>query len=255
MRILIILSLALLTLAATASAQPAPPAMPVASVQAETLADPSRPVVVELFTAKSCVFCPPADKKFAELAQRQGVIAIACHVDYFRSTDPLAQKFCISRQAWYMDRLRAGPAYTPQYVINGSRDTAGRNADRLEQLIKNGMQQDVQTIRIAPAKANAYEIHLPESFAKTPLKGWMLVVAAFRRPMQTAINAKDSTPIVRAASALQILPLDTYKGAGFQLTVPLTDEQEGFAVLLQRQDTGMIAGAGQFLKTPAQETP
>ena len=41
------------------------------------------PVVLELFTSQGCSSCPPADALFSELAGREGVIALALHVDYW----------------------------------------------------------------------------------------------------------------------------------------------------------------------------
>ena len=38
---------------------------------------------MELFTSQGCSSCPKADAKFAELQERQDVIALAWHVDYW----------------------------------------------------------------------------------------------------------------------------------------------------------------------------
>ena len=40
-------------------------------------------VVVELFTSQGCSSCPPADALFERLSQRDDVIALALHVDYW----------------------------------------------------------------------------------------------------------------------------------------------------------------------------
>ena len=41
------------------------------------------PVVVELYTSQGCSSCPPADAMLHDLADRDDVIALALHVDYW----------------------------------------------------------------------------------------------------------------------------------------------------------------------------
>ena len=53
----------------------------VMALTAPALAD--SPVVVELFTSQGCSSCPPADKMLHALAERDDVIALALHVDYW----------------------------------------------------------------------------------------------------------------------------------------------------------------------------
>jgi hypothetical protein len=39
--------------------------------------------VVELFTSQGCSSCPPADRVFSQFVERDGVITLAWHVDYW----------------------------------------------------------------------------------------------------------------------------------------------------------------------------
>src|SRR5688572_23431370 len=39
--------------------------------------------VVELFTSQGCSSCVPADAYLADLAEREGVLALSYHVDYW----------------------------------------------------------------------------------------------------------------------------------------------------------------------------
>ncbi len=231
--------------------------MPVTKVVKETLEDASPatgPVVVELFTAKSCAFCPQADRMFAALAGQPGVIGVACHVDYLKDTDPLAQDFCIGRQNWYMDRLRAGPNYTPQLVVNGARDAVGYKTDKVTALVRQGRGENIEPVSVQPsgggAAGDVFLVTLPDSAVKNGLAGWQLAVTAFRK---SVADDRGGAEQVRVADNMQILPLDHMKGPAFKLTVPLSDDELGVAVLLQHEATGRIAAAGQFLKEAVKE--
>ncbi len=109
-------------------------AVPVVDVIEETLGDHDGNVVVlELFSSQACVFCPRADRIFADIASQDNVIGLACHVDYFDVRNgSLAQEFCTARQQWYMDHVFNSPLYTPQLVMNGRTDVVGY---RLEQVV------------------------------------------------------------------------------------------------------------------------
>lgn len=93
------------------------------------------PIVAELFTSQSCSSCPPAEKLFSQLAERDDLIVLEWHVDYWDKLvhgragawkDPYSDPAYTKRQRDYNRALRGtGAVYTPQAVINGTRETVG----------------------------------------------------------------------------------------------------------------------------------
>jgi len=82
------------------------------------------PAVVELYTSEGCNSCPPADRWLGALKSRDGVVALAFHVDYWDSLgwkDRFAQPQFTQRQNATQRTSGARFAYTPQVIVD-SRD-------------------------------------------------------------------------------------------------------------------------------------
>jgi hypothetical protein len=91
-----------------------------------------RPIVVELYTSQGCSSCVPADALTNKLAQRGGLIVMTLPVTYwdmFGWKDTLASDENTRRQKAYAAALRHGGVYTPQMIIDGSKDVAGGRED------------------------------------------------------------------------------------------------------------------------------
>lgn len=98
----------------------------------------SDPVVVELFTSQGCSSCPPADRIMHDLAQRDDVIGLALHVDYWDYIgwkDQYAKPGHTLRQRAYAREGGRTMIYTPQMIINGQQDVIGAKAGELDRLI------------------------------------------------------------------------------------------------------------------------
>jgi hypothetical protein len=90
------------------------------------------PVVVELFTSQGCSSCPPADELIHEIAHdpalRGRVIPLAFHVDYWDQLgwrDPFSSAEWTQRQVRYRRTMHLPSSYTPQAVVNGTREFVG----------------------------------------------------------------------------------------------------------------------------------
>ncbi|PRX29752.1 hypothetical protein SAMN05216257_11013 [Meinhardsimonia xiamenensis] len=92
------------------------------------------PVLVELFTSQGCSACPPADALLAELADRDDVIALALHVDYWDYIgwkDGFARPEFTARQKAYARAAGHRTIYTPQMIVNGTEHVVGAKPMRL----------------------------------------------------------------------------------------------------------------------------
>jgi hypothetical protein len=91
------------------------------------------PVLVELFTSEGCLSCPPADANLRQLAETQPVsdaeiIALSQHVDYWNQggwRDPFSDRQFSERQSDYARFFGRSDVYTPQMIVDGTREFVG----------------------------------------------------------------------------------------------------------------------------------
>jgi len=80
------------------------------------------PTVLELYTSQGCSSCPPADAMLLELAERENIIALSLHVDYWDYLgwkDDLASPAYTARQNGFSRAAGTRTVYTPQMIIGG----------------------------------------------------------------------------------------------------------------------------------------
>ena len=95
-------------------------------------------VMVELFTSQGCSSCPPADETLAELADREDVLALSLHVDYWNYLgwkDTFAQAEHTARQAEYRDKLGGRVLFTPQIIVDGTYSVPGFKREKIDAVI------------------------------------------------------------------------------------------------------------------------
>ena len=95
--------------------------------------------VVELFTSQGCSSCPPADDYLATIADRDDVIALSLHVDYWDYLgwkDKFATPAFTDRQHLYARATGQRTVYTPQVIVSGQDQVVGSDPGKISGLIR-----------------------------------------------------------------------------------------------------------------------
>jgi len=211
-----------------------------ATAQAEP---PSRPLVIELFTAQGCSSCPPADALLGKLSARPDVLALAFHVDYWDSLgwrDRFALHQCVERQNAYARNFRRASVYTPQFVIDGRTDSV--DSAGLEQALHEA--RDGVPVALAVREAQV-AVEIGE---RAGVPASEVVLVAFLRHAASSVGRGENAGrtleefnIVRAMRTL-----GTWKGApqSFRVGVAsLPADATDVAVLVQPRWQAPIIGA------------
>lgn len=121
-------------------------------------------IVVELFTSQGCSSCPPADAFLGELAERDDVIALSFHVDYWNYIgwdDQFSLTESTTRQRDYGRRLGKAYVYTPQIVVDGRAEAVGSNRNAVDNLIKMARAAQKVDIEVEHGADGTARIRLP----------------------------------------------------------------------------------------------
>lgn len=98
--------------------------------QCEFRTDAAAPQRVEVYTSEGCSSCPPADRWFSTLQQREDQILLAFHVDYWNDLgwpDRFSDARYSARQRDQAKRIRSRTVYTPEVLVDGAEYRGWRN--------------------------------------------------------------------------------------------------------------------------------
>ena len=106
--------------------------------------------VIELFTSQGCSSCPSADKllgKTIHSSTGKKIFALSYHVDYWNRlgwADPFSSAAFSNRQSEYVSALNINGSYTPQIVVNGSREFVGSDKNALSSSLGNALAEKAE---------------------------------------------------------------------------------------------------------------
>lgn len=207
------------------------------------------PLLLELFSTQACVFCPTADKFFADLMTHSNIIGLACHVDYFDvKKGSLAKSFCTQRQNKYAELLPDTMVYTPQMVVNGRRDAVGYEYEDVLQLLLDAAKNPPSALVIKNNKNGSFSVDMTK-IKLQPQSSATVMVATYDSPYTIKIasgaNRGQTQHYPRIVS--EMVELQAWDGAAGTLKFDWSPKknQKGLVLFVQAP-SGAILAVGQY---------
>ena len=207
-----------------------------------------QPVVVELYTSQGCSSCPPADRILGELSERDDVIALGLHVDYWDYLgwkDKFANPEFTNRQRAYARAAGERTIYTPQMVIGGKDHVIGSKPMKISNLIRKHSQKSAPvSLRI---KRSGGEIVI-EATPKSGIGGVVVDIVTYAPKSTVDIRRGENAGrkityhnIVQSWSRL-----GTWNGKGTYRASAKVASDTPVVVLVQSQGNGPILAAARL---------
>jgi hypothetical protein len=204
---------------------------------------PSRPLVIELFTAQGCSSCPPADAYLGQLSERSDVVALAFHVDYWDSSgwrDRFELPQAVARQNVYARNFHRASVFTPQFVIDGRKDAI--KATSIVQALQEP--RDAVPVTLAVREGQVV-VDVGEKQGEHPSD--VVLVAFLRHAVSNVGRGENAGKTLEEFNIVRsIRTLGGWKGANenYKVSVSsLPSDATHVAVLVQSRGEGPIVGA------------
>ncbi len=217
------------------------------------------PTLIELFTSQGCSSCPPADELVAELGERDDIIALSMHVnywDYIGWKDPFASEITTARQRSYARHLSRGMVYTPQSVIDGAAHTVGSNRASLERAIRKarGAERPRLAIDLALTDDKGLSVSVPGAHFSGQAAVWLARYDTERlTPVSRGENAGRT---LRNTNVVRVLQrIGTWTGEPLELRLPASvltageGGRDGCVVIVQEENLGPVLGVRKLAFT------
>lgn len=232
-------------------------ARPALSVTNATVA----PILVELFTSEGCSSCPPADallQKFdAQPVAGAQLIVLSEHVDYWNHIgwkDPFSSSAFSERQSIYGRRLHLESVYTPQMVVDGTREFVGSSYGEAQQAFAKAETDGKVAVQIRDLEVKDGNLRahiesgpLPASIRKADV---VLAIALNRAESQVAHGenaGRHLTHVAVVRSLTNVGSSETGRPFSEDVTVKLDHEVQPdnlrVIAFLQESGQGRVLGA------------
>ncbi len=210
--------------------------------------------VVELFTSEGCSSCPPADaliEKIQKESNDQPVYILAFHVDYWDRLgwkDSFSSAAYSKRQNQYSQWLNA-QVYTPQAVVNGSKEFVGSQEEAMRSAIKDQLQKGSSAgLELSDIKRDEGKITLQYHVQLKPANTSLLLALVEKNAVSKVLRGENggrTLSHVQIVRNLQTIHLNGQNNGAGTLEIPAGLDGNGLEVIafLQNNSNGEIIAA------------
>jgi hypothetical protein len=210
--------------------------------------------VVELFTSEGCNSCPPADAYLGKLVQRDDVLALSYHVDYWDYLgwkDTLSSKVLTERQYAYRQSLGSSYVYTPQMVIGGATHASGGDEEAVDAAIAKAEKASAMTATVNAARGPDGTITVSLAAGKAGGNAVLWLVRYDDEHAVTIERGENAGSTIAYRNVVRdISKLGKWDGKATEVTVDPTalNGADHAVVLLQANGNGPILGCAKLPK-------
>ena len=214
--------------------------------------------VLELFTSQGCSSCPKADALLDELGERQDIVTLAYHVDYWDYIgweDTFGAKENTQRQRDYAAAWGSSRIFTPQLVVNGAFSVVGSKRDKVDAALADAdLPLDVT---LTPGADDMLAVEVAGEPGAGPDNAVVWLVTFVDRAevdIDRGENEGKKIAYTHIATGRQVLGMwEPATGASLKLPLDevLTGDANGAAILVQEDRDGLpgpIIGAASFTR-------
>jgi hypothetical protein len=232
-------------------------------------ANASQPVLIELFTSEGCSSCPPADIILQRLDDFQPIagaqlIVLSEHVTYWDHDgwkDPNSSPALTDRQSAYETQLGEKESFTPQFVIDGTREVLINHIQQMEDVLNQAKDEPrialhLSEVKIDRGDATVLRCHIESGPDEIHNADIYVAVALNHVESQVLKGENGGKHLVHVAVVEQLVKIGKIaKGKSFAQDVQLklkpgTDSNNVRVVaFLQESGPGRVLGAAQAKPT------
>jgi hypothetical protein len=212
------------------------------------------PTVAELFTSEGCSSCPPADELLAELTERQFVLPLSYHVDYWDYIgwkDAYARPEFTRRQRAYAEVLGTRMVYTPQMIVAGAIDVVASDRKQVNKALKLAFTRNAMyRIEILQSDGGDVIARFPEAKIGVPATVWLVTYS--KRVESDVTRGENAGRRLASYNVVKsIKRVGLWRGEALDLPISVdqeagASEPDGCALIANQADYGPIVAAAAF---------